>query len=351
MPPLLPQLSLVLLASLFAASAAKSHWQAVDGGPNTRCSDGSPYKFFYSEGTENSVVFEFEGGGCCFDRLSCLTPMYKKTVAPVFENGYLDVRGGIGSFDDSRNPVQNWTRVFVPYCTGDAHTGNNTPAYGVHHNGFVNAWAALDYAFDRVAAPERVFVTGISAGAVATYVLAPWIFAQYPEARQVHLADSYAPVFGKRGYNGGLANWHMGAAYDTADVGGVNFSAPWHALTAAGNTDATARAFPNATFASYVSAEDSVEEGFYVAEGGGVDGWSWTKAMRAALDAITAPNFARFVAPGSEHGVVDSDALFSKKSRGPDGADVVLGDWLRDVLDGKSVPMRVDCHDAEHGCR
>ena len=32
--------------------------------------------------------------------------------------------------------------VFVPYCTGDAHLGNNTPSYGVHHVGRLNAQAA-----------------------------------------------------------------------------------------------------------------------------------------------------------------------------------------------------------------
>lgn len=346
----LPSLLLLLTAvsGVGASAAAKTRWTEVAPGGDTICSDGSPFRFYVSPGSESSVVFEFEGGGCCFNELTCLSPIYKRNVKPGFEELFLNHRGGIGSLDDPRNPVQNWTRVFVPYCTGDAHTGNNTASYGTHHKGLVNARSALDYAFENFASPDKVFVTGISAGAVATYVLAPWIFGHYTQARHFHLADSYAPVFGETGYNDGLKNWKMADAYDYEDIGELPV-APWKPLICAANVGSTALAFPNATWASYVSASDTVEEGFYVAEGGGVDGYRWTKAMREALDAITAPNFARFVAKGSQHGVLDTNGMYSKTSFvAGTKTEVVFGDWLRDMLDGKQVPMRLDC--LGHGC-
>ena len=346
----LPSLLLLLLVSAGASArseaASASSWTEITPGGDTICSDGSPFRFFVSPGSESSVVFEFEGGGCCFNALTCFTPIYKSRVMPNFEKLNLEHRQGIGSFNDPRNPVQNWTRVFIPYCTGDAHTGNNTASYAtgkIHHKGLVNARSALDYAFEHFASPDKVFVTGISAGAVATYVLAPWIFGHYTEAQHFHLADSYAPVFGETGYNDGLENWKMAAAYDTANIGPLPV-APWRPLICAANVNSTALAFPNATWASYVSADDTVEEGFYVAEGGGVDGYRWAKAMREALDGVPAHNFARFIAKGSKHGVLDTDGMYTKSSFvSGTKTEVVFGDWLRDMLDGKQVPMNVDC--------
>ena len=88
-----------------------------------------------------------------------------------------------------------------------------------------------------------------------------------------------------------------------------------------------------------MSNDDATEEGFYDFEGCGADGCNWKKAMRAALAiARAAPNFASFVAPGSTHVVTESDAMYGKKAQG-----IVLSDWLRDMLAGKSVQMNVDC--------
>eukprot|EP00937_MAST-01D_sp_MAST-1D-sp2_P004789 g4789.t1 len=263
----------------------------------------------------------------------------------------LESRGGIGSITDGRNPVANWTRVFVPYCTGDAHCGNKTASYGIHHKGFANAHTAVQWAYKNAPSPDTVFVTGISAGAVASYVWAPWLFSHYKDAAHYHLADSYAPVFGKTGYAGGLKNWDMAGAYDVNDIPTISPGSlqQWHPLVAAANTNNTAFAFPKATFASYVSNTDTVEQTFYVTEGGGVDGFTWKKAMRDALGAIDAPNYAKFVAAGSQHGVIDGDSLYSKASYDKgSGNKVVLGDWLRDMLSGKRIPMEVDC--LGHGC-
>jgi hypothetical protein len=59
---------------------------------------------------------------------------------------------------------------------------------------------------------------------------------------------------------------------------------------------------------------------------------------------IQAPNFARFVAVGSQHGVIGGDSLYTKTGQvAGGGAKVTLGDWLRDMLEGKQIPMNVDC--------
>ena len=63
-----------------AAGGSGGVWQAVAPGGATACSHGTPYTFFVSPGTVNKLLVEFEGGGCCFDALTCATPIYTRSV-------------------------------------------------------------------------------------------------------------------------------------------------------------------------------------------------------------------------------------------------------------------------------
>lgn len=48
--------------------------------------------------------------------------------------------------------------------------------------------------------PDTVLVMGESAGSVASYVNAPWIWERFPHAQHtIQFGDSYAPLFGKTG--------------------------------------------------------------------------------------------------------------------------------------------------------
>ena len=89
----------------------------------------------------------------------------------------------------------------------------------------------------------------------------------YPSAKHYHLADSYAPVFGKTGYNGGLANWDMTGAY-APWIPGLSEAtlSPWRPEVAAYAMNLTAQSYPQHTFASYVSDHDAVEKVFYLDE-------------------------------------------------------------------------------------
>ena len=54
-------------------------------------------------------------------------------------------RAGISDFQNAENPFADWYQVFIPYCTGDVHWGNNTETYvpemgdpiTIHHRGKV----------------------------------------------------------------------------------------------------------------------------------------------------------------------------------------------------------------------
>ena len=82
--------------------------------------------------------------------------------------------------------------------------------------------AALQWALANVTNPPTVFVTGGSAGSVASYMWAPHIFKLFPNARHVHLGDSYAPLFGKKGYNSGFTNWKARTLYYQSGIPGLD---------------------------------------------------------------------------------------------------------------------------------
>ena len=316
-----------------------SAWQPISGGPGTLCSHGDPYTFFVRQGDPERLVVELEGGGCCFDKATCENGAdYTRSIGPVAAKRlFLDGRGGIGNHRNAESPIANWTHVYVPYCTGDAHTGNRTASYGIHHVGLVNAHRAIDWAVANVRRPKLVLTMGTSAGAVGSYVLAPRVFDRYPLAKHYHLADSYAPVFGQTGYTGGLENWGLLDAYSRHIPLDPTSIDHWHPLVNAYMLNVTARAYPRARFSSYVSHADVIERNFYAVEGCGLDGCDWEKAMRAAFHAVDAPNFHYLIGPGALHGAMQLGAFYTQEVKG-----TRLVEWVADLLEDKPLES-LDC--------
>jgi hypothetical protein len=75
-------------------------------------------------------------------------------------------------------PTKGWNVVYMPYCTGDVHVGNNVVTYSDqtaqeppltwHHAGYTNTLAAVDYAKTSFPNVQKLLVTGFSAGGTAT---------------------------------------------------------------------------------------------------------------------------------------------------------------------------------------
>jgi hypothetical protein len=101
---------------------------------------------------------------------------------------------------DATNPFQNWTKVFLPYCTQDLHIGggvtNAFPEITVERYGAVNArtalsyvrdvlWAAIDAAEPDGFRPDRltVLLSGSSAGGYGTAYNYHWVL---DDLRWVH---------------------------------------------------------------------------------------------------------------------------------------------------------------------
>jgi hypothetical protein len=151
----------------------------------TTCSDGSQYKFFtnWHEGAEDLVVI-FEPGGACWDYESCSGAL--GILGAANPNGIPDnhmeaweIHSPLVRRDSSQNPMRDWNIVFVPYCTGDVHTGSNLAQYTsedgtqqltYHHAGHDNMLIVSDWLGWQFQGTDRMYAGGCSAGGVGSNV-------------------------------------------------------------------------------------------------------------------------------------------------------------------------------------
>ncbi len=223
-----------------AASAGYFEWQAVElpVSSGAACGDGSPYRFFVNRTplTTKTVVI-FEGGGACWAQNSCLgknglaasasnpngiakdymsrlTPSQPNAAGSALGKINLSFFGLITPFATRINPLtsvqtQSWNIVYVPYCTGDVHTGNSTKIYSdadpelprvQYHRGYLNAKGVTNWMASNLPRPEKLLVTGFSAGGVGSQAAYPTIRDQLKPKRSALLADAgplmWAPTNG-----------------------------------------------------------------------------------------------------------------------------------------------------------
>jgi Pectinacetylesterase len=179
--------------------------------PDTLCGNGTPYKFFvnYFEGSEDLMVL-FEPGGGCWDYDSCSGK--EGVLGAANPDGIPDdhMESDIGHHTPlllrylDTNPVRDWNMVFMPYCTGDVHTGNAVSTYAdplgeapdleFHHSGHANVQAATGWMREQFPKIPRLFVTGCSAGGAGS--LANYYFLRTGlDAERGYLLDDSGPIF------------------------------------------------------------------------------------------------------------------------------------------------------------
>ena len=98
-----------------------------------------------------------------------------------------------------QNPVRDWSMLFVPYCTGDVHSGSNTARYTfpnsgkpfmIEHRGWDNMQVILLWMRTHVPQPAQLLVSGSSAGAYGAGTHFASLRTLYPDAHAVFLGDS-----------------------------------------------------------------------------------------------------------------------------------------------------------------
>ncbi len=169
------------------------------------CPDCDPeFSFFVKGGKQNRLVVYFQGGGACWDSKNCLyAHTYYEEVPDL--SAFSDLTGrGIFDTDNPDNPFKDWYFVYIPYCTGDVHWGandygypDNLAIYGpqfapvtIRHRGFVNFQVVLQWIEDNFSGPEKIFVTGSSAGGYGAILSFPFIKEAFPRSGVHVLGDA-----------------------------------------------------------------------------------------------------------------------------------------------------------------
>lgn len=378
--------ALALAGAMTAASAhppAAPTWQRIDNPAPAMGLDGKlhqaqcsgypgtdkNFSFWARKGKSKNLVVYFEGGGACWDNLTCtfpiagLPPQVPQFFVPQVPPGTDPATtGGIFRSDNPANPVGDWDMVYIPYCTGDLHAGSATKTYTsignaalgvpaglpltIQHRGFDNFMVVMDWVKKNYDKPKNVLVTGVSAGGYGATINAPWVAKAYPKAKMFVLADASQGV--------------TTTAFDTGIPGRGNWNAQFAPWVFGANASSlpgrevmrrAAQGQPKARLAQFTTALDEVQIGFYgvmkqfYGPGGSCPNPAvdWYQQMKTQIvaDGSDLRNFRFYVAAGQYHTLLRGDNFYNETSAGP-----AFASWLGGMLDRRGGH---DGDDDDHG--
>ncbi len=210
-------------------------WLPVAG---SRCGAGATAGFAQNVGATDELFIFLQGGGACWNRGTCVPSLLE--YGPLCDYGpnlcLADAQGGtqptaafvthpdpypadgggalpadlrtlssVKALDRlaADNPFRRATFVYVPYCTGDLHSGRTQRSYTYKYGAFdpdstftMNFWGAanMDAYLARLVAlypnVRRVWLTGASGGAFGATLNLDRVQRAFPAAEVHLLADS-----------------------------------------------------------------------------------------------------------------------------------------------------------------
>ena len=320
------------------------------------CIYNTPYHFFAKRGSVNKLLMYYQGGGACWEQLTCGIPVCDSEVNPAGgDNPNNSFYTGFADLTNPDNPFRDWNIVFVSYCTCDVHFGdaeqyydNATPGSPLHvwHRGFHNAKIAEKFAREHFVNPEEVFVTGSSAGAYGAIFQAPLLHAAWPYSKFSVLGDAGNGVITESFLQNEFDNWLFTANLpEYLDEDAI--------ITDGGGIPEFMREvadyFPATNWAHYTAAFDGGsggQTGFYNVmlhdndPGYALNWWkascAWNGVMRQqAADtyaevAAANDNYRYYIATGSRHTMWGTDRVYTDTT----GGVPLLVDWVNDMRTG-----------------
>jgi Pectinacetylesterase len=316
---------------------AGHEWEKMVPGGDCECADGSAFAFWEHRADPSKVVFFLDGGGACFDAETCaFTGLgnpgeenydWKVTDKPAEE-------GGIFDFARADNPFRDYSVLYVPSCTGDAHLGDVTREYSpeltVEHNGFVNGTAALSYLAENYPDAANVVVVGKTVGSIAAPVYGGLATDVLPDARITVFGgqsghnpddpDLNAEIGELWGAYDNMPDWDVNEGLTAREWGPQRF---W---IQAGLHD------PEIVLARFDYAYD--REAAEGAEERGQDPSEALAVIDANEGAIEKAGVVlhSYTAPGDGHGIFEYDVFYELEVNG----EKLVG-WVTKLIDGKQV--------------
>lgn len=182
------------------APAGKWTWVPF---PDSACANGKATGIGINPGTSNRVLLYLEGGGACWNGVTCYTLRTASFITSGF--GETQFKGRIGSVEgsvldreDPTNVFRDASMVYVPYCTGDVHAGDKEGNYDgqiTRHVGRKNLEAFLRRIVPTFPSPERVILSGVSAGGFGAAYNYWRVHEAFGGKVRVDLVDDSGPAF------------------------------------------------------------------------------------------------------------------------------------------------------------
>lgn len=306
-------------------TAPKDTWTWVDF-PDSACDDGSATGIGVNitDASTNLLVF-FNGGGACWDYTTCYV-LNTATHGPFTKANFDSMVGGLGGSlmdrNTADNPFKDYSFVFVPYCTGDVHAGDNLAVYTgaggsktYHHVGHANALAFLKRIAPTFPSPGKLVVSGSSAGGAGVLFNYADFRAYWPTGK-VYLLDDSLPVFEGDDIapalrNSWYASWRVDKVLDplcgTACKSDLSLA-----------VRALAARYPNDRMALLSSLQDQTIRSYYQLQPAAFQ----ADLLKMSTDILEpTPNFKYFFIPGQSHTMLGNPANYTSSG-------TVLQTWL-----------------------
>lgn len=301
-----------------AIDAPKGTWTWVDF-PESQCHDGSATGIGVNPGTSTNVVVYMNGGGACWDYQTCFV-LRTAALGPYGATQFNQQTAGLPAgtiFDrgDPANPFKDWSFVFVPYCTGDLHGGDNVASYmnngttmQFHHKGRANLEAEVPRIAGTWPSPGKLVVTGSSAGGYGAAINYDLFRRYWPTGASYMLDDSGPPLlpddapalagFVKSWYT----SWNLGKAIDPLCPDCMNDLSQL--------ATATSRKYPNDRMALLSSEQDQTIRGYALLSANGFQ-TALNNMATTVLDPLA--NYRYFFVAGQTHTMLGAPAGFSQQ--------------------------------------
>jgi hypothetical protein len=320
------------------------------------CAEGGAYQFFVKRGSTNHLLYYYEGGGACWEQLTCSVPVCDISVDNSDNpNG---ATTGFFNLSNPDNPFKDWNIVFVSYCSCDIHFGdaaqdyNNTnPMSPIHieHRGYQNSRVVEKWAREHFVNPDVVFVTGSSAGAYGAWFNAPLHEAVWPGSKFHVLADAGNGVITQSFLDTEFPHWNFAANLPN-NIPGLQETLT-NGTGIPGYTKVVSNFFPDTTWAHYCTAFDGSfggQTGFYnlmLNDNNPITALTWwngscqfnSKMTQQVMDTFAAipSNYRYYIGTGSRHTMWGSDKVYTDTT----GGVPTLVDWINATLNSSPPVM------------